>query len=50
MPIRKYFGGDGRQVLADMIRRYGPKKGREVFYATAAKRKQRPSDYIRKGK
>ena len=35
--------------MADMTKRYGPKKGKSVFYATAAKRKQNPGDSAVKG-
>ena len=41
MPISKYFHGKGRTVLKRMEERYGKKKGKQVFYATAAKRGQR---------
>lgn len=37
MPISKYYGGHGEKVLAEMIARYGKKKGTQVFYATANK-------------
>ena len=40
MPIEKYYGGRGREVMARMRREYGPVKGKEVFYATANKRKK----------
>jgi hypothetical protein len=42
MPISKYFKGSGEKVMADMKDRYGAKKGKSVFYATANKRKQTP--------
>ena len=35
MPLTKYFKGDGPEGMADMVSRYGAKKGKEVFYATA---------------
>jgi len=38
MPISKYFEGSGRRVMRDMTKRYGRKKGKQVFYATANKR------------
>jgi hypothetical protein len=44
MPIPAYFKGDGRQVMRDMIRRYGKKKGRRVFFATANKQGLTPQD------
>jgi len=37
MPISKYFKGKGKKVLAEMKKRYGAKKGKSVFYATANK-------------
>ena len=39
MPVSKYFKGKGRKVLSSMKKRYGAKKGKKVFYATAKKRK-----------
>ncbi len=39
MPVKKYYSGHGEQVMEDMTKRYGKKKGKEVFYATANKRK-----------
>lgn len=31
---KSYFGGAGNAVLAEMKKRYGPKQGEKVFYAT----------------
>lgn len=45
MPVEKYFKGKGEKVLADMIKRYGPKKGKSVFYATANKENMTAEDY-----
>lgn len=42
MPIDKYFKGKGKSVMADMLDRYGEKKGKEVFYATANKQGMNP--------
>lgn len=39
MPISKYFSGNGTKVMAAMKKEYGAKKGKQVFYATANKRK-----------
>jgi hypothetical protein len=42
MPISKYdrfFGGDAAKALREMIKRYGPQKGRSVFYATVNKKR-----------
>lgn len=44
MPIKKYFHGNGDKVMAAMEKTYGPEKGKQVFYATANKKKQRASD------
>jgi hypothetical protein len=43
MPIAKYnrfFGGNAAKALRAMIAKYGPEKGRRVFYATVNKRKR----------
>jgi hypothetical protein len=45
MPVSGYFDGKGEKVLRDMIRRYGEKKGREVFYATTNKKNKKPSKH-----
>ena len=37
MPVSAYFRGKGKSVLRDMTSRYGPEKGKRVFYATAKK-------------
>lgn len=34
MPLEKYFKGKGREVMKNMKKEYGEKKGEEVFYAT----------------
>jgi len=39
MPLDKYFKGKGEQVMRNMQREYGGKKGKQVFYATVNKRK-----------
>jgi len=44
MPISKYFKGKGEQVLKSMKEQYGPKKGEQVFYATANKEGMKPSE------
>lgn len=49
MPISKYFGGKGKQVMSDMQDRYGDKKGKSVFYATANKQDQAPAKKKKKG-
>jgi len=40
MPIKKYFSGKGQTVMAAMKKTYGAAKGKQVFYATANKRKK----------
>lgn len=40
MPLDKYFKGKGEQVMANMKREYGDKKGESVFYATVNARKK----------
>jgi hypothetical protein len=42
VPVNAYFSGHGREVLRDMERRYGKKKGKQRFYATANARNQTP--------
>jgi len=39
MPLSKHFGGKGAAVMKDMVKRYGEKKGKSVFYATENKQK-----------
>ena len=34
MPLSKYYGGHGDEVMAKMKKEYGGKKGERVFYAT----------------
>ncbi len=47
MPISEYFKGSGEEVMKSMVKRYGAKKGKSVFYATANKQKQSPlKDHI----
>jgi hypothetical protein len=41
MPISKYYKGHGEEVMSNMKKQYGEKKGKSVFYATANKRKQK---------
>lgn len=40
MPLDRYYDGKGQSVMRDMKKRYGPKKGERVFYATHNKRKK----------
>lgn len=50
MPVKKYFGGHGREVMRDMKKKHGAKKGKSVFYATAKAKKQEPADECLAGK
>ena len=43
MPISRYFSGHGSQVMSEMKDRYGEKKGKQIFYATANAKNQNPS-------
>jgi len=38
MPVEHYFKGHGSEVMASMKKKYGEKKGKQVFYATANKK------------
>jgi len=42
MPVNKYFKGHGLEVMENMMKQYGEKKGKQVFYATANKKKETP--------
>lgn len=46
MPISEYYSGKGKKVMASMKKRYGSKKGKRVFYATANKRKHNPGKTV----
>jgi hypothetical protein len=37
MPVSEYFKGHGKEVMTKMKKKYGGKKGQQVFYATANK-------------
>jgi hypothetical protein len=39
MPIKSYFRGSGEKVMASMKKKYGDKKGENVFYGVANSRK-----------
>ena len=41
MPLSNYYGGHGAQVMRRMVKTYGAKRGKQVFYATANKRKRK---------
>jgi hypothetical protein len=38
MPVSEYYKGHGEKVMGNMMKEYGAKKGKEVFYATANKK------------
>jgi hypothetical protein len=40
MPISEYYGGHGERVMKDMRKKYG-NRAKEIFYATANKRRRR---------
>ena len=44
MPVSRYYKGHGSKVMAAMKKQYGEKKGKQVFYATANKQDQNPTD------
>lgn len=37
MPLSKYYKGKGENVMKSMKKKYGDKKGKSIFYATAKK-------------
>lgn len=41
LPISSYYKGHGDEVMRRMIKEYGMKKGKRIFYATANKRKKK---------
>lgn len=44
MPVSEYYKGSGDKVMSSMTKRYGAKRGKAIFYATANKRgMNRPS-------
>lgn len=38
MPLSRYYGGHGQEVMSKMKKKYGEEKAKKVFYATANKR------------
>jgi hypothetical protein len=53
MPVSKYFKGHGDEVMSNMTKEYGAKKGKQVFYATANKKGEKPGPFsaiVKKGK
>lgn len=49
MPISKYYGGHGSEVMHNMTKQYGEKKGKQVFYATANAKGMKPTSHMPKG-
>lgn len=43
MPVNAYYGGHGVEVMSNMLKQYGAKKGKSVFYATANKQGATPA-------
>ena len=43
MPVSEYFSGHGAEVMRNMKKQYGEKKGKSVFYATAHARGEKPA-------
>ena len=42
MPVSEYYKGSGSKVMASMKKKYGSRKGKSVFYATANKQGMKP--------
>lgn len=53
MPIDQYselLGGDANEIMRQLVKQYGPRKGREVFYALVEKAKKgKPRKKAKKG-
>lgn len=49
MPVGFYYKGKGIRVYKDMVKRYGKKKGKTVFYATANARHLNPTKKDKRG-
>ena len=41
MPLSKHYKGHGSEVMKNMTKKYGAKKGKKVFYAIENKRKHK---------
>lgn len=48
MPVGKYYKGSGGKVMKEMVRRYGEKRGKAVFYAVANKKGMAPKRKAKK--
>ena len=42
MPVSEYYKGSGSRVMKSMAKRYGAKRGKAIFYATANARGMAP--------
>jgi hypothetical protein len=41
MPLSKYFGGKGEEIMRKLKAKHGEKAGERIFYATHNKQKRR---------
>ncbi len=48
MPLSKHYKGHGEEVMANMKKEYGSKKGERVFYATENKMKKQAGGKFRR--
>jgi hypothetical protein len=49
VPIDRYYKGHGSEVMDSMMKEYGEKKGKKIFYAMANKKGIKPKkvkDYL----
>lgn len=46
MPINKYYSGHGKEVMTAMVKQYGKKKGKKIFYALKNKKKKKVMDAL----
>lgn len=50
MPISRYYKGHGDEVMSSMRKTYGDsEQAKRVFYATAAKRDEKPKKSKKRG-
>mgnify|MGYP001588989177 CR=1 FL=1 len=50
MPLSKYYGGKGKEVMSNMKETYGSdEKAKQVFYAKANKDKKKSASKKRRG-
>lgn len=48
MPISEYFKGKGKEIMKNMKDKYGDKKGKKVFHATAKSKNMEPSEKMKR--